>query len=642
MKKVLNLIICVLFIGLFVIQPYYVNAETDLIIYVDGINGNDESGTGLNPSSAVKTLEKAYELLQTGGSIYIVNTVSINEEMTITDTQYKDENKTINLHDNAKIKEIKRYVQPTSYGTLTGYNVETNKNFLINVDSNVNLTIDNITIDGHFNEVKNNSDKLNAMGITNVKALITSKGILNLKNVVLQNNHSNENGGAVFNSGEIFISDGEIKNNYANFGAALYSFGIKTEIVNCDIHNNNTVKSGGAIISGNETFITNSKIYNNNASAGGAIYVQSNVKIFNTDIYKNVSTGSGGAIFTNTDAVLEISNSNIYENEAKKFGGALYTNGEITLLGTNIYANKAIDGGAMTAAVNAMIKNCKIYNNEVTGIGGAIEAYGNYEVIDSHIYSNTAKDGGGIWNYGTLTLKNTIIENNIASNNGNGIYQSGNVNFDENVKVDNNDIFLCDNKKINIISPISKNSLYVITPNKYELGQVIVSVSETMQELAQDILSNIKLTPKDKYIERPGDLNISEAISDKDIIISKVTNTIIYSKKSSSEENIPTPTYVYWQEEVELSDIIPEYKGYSFLGWKDENDEIISEEKLIELLNNTDEDIIIFAHYEPSNEIENPNTFDESSSVILNLIISLIGLCATMICFQIINKERAS
>ena len=91
MKKTLILIICVLFIGLFVIQPYYVNAETDLIIYVDGINGNDESGTGLNPSSAVKTLEKAYELLQTGGSIYIVNTVSINEEMTITDTQYKDE-----------------------------------------------------------------------------------------------------------------------------------------------------------------------------------------------------------------------------------------------------------------------------------------------------------------------------------------------------------------------------------------------------------------------------------------------------------------------------------------------------------------------------------------------------------------------
>ena len=114
MKKALILIICVLFIGLFVIQPYYVNAETDLIIYVDGINGNDESGTGLNPSLAVKTLKKAYELLQTGGSIYIVNTISINEEMTITDTQYKDENKTINLQDNAKIKEINAKIKKLS------------------------------------------------------------------------------------------------------------------------------------------------------------------------------------------------------------------------------------------------------------------------------------------------------------------------------------------------------------------------------------------------------------------------------------------------------------------------------------------------------------------------------------------------
>ena len=201
---------------------------------------------------------------------------------------------------------------------------------------------------------------------------------------------------------------------------------------------------------------------------------------------------------------------------------------------------------------------------------------------------------------------------------------------------------MCDNKKINIISPISQNSVYVVTPNKYELGQVIVSVSESMQELAQDILSNIKLTPKEKYIERPGNLNISETISDKDIIISQITNTIIYSKNSSAEENIPDPTYVYWQENIKLSDIIPQYKGYKFLGWKDENDEIMSEEKLIELLSNSNEDIMLFTHYEPSNEVENPNTIDKISSSILATMISLIGLIGTAICFRKNNKERAN
>ena len=636
MKKLFVAIIFLLSFGLFV-QPYYVNAASDSIIYIDGINGNDESGTGANPSSAIKTLKKAYELLQTGGSIYVVDTISINEEISITDTQYKDKDTTINLQENAKIEKIKRYVQPIAYETLSGYDVESNINNLINVNSNGNLKIENIIIDGHYNEVKNISDKLNAIGITNTKVMINSTGVLNLKNVVLQNNHTNGSGGTIYNSGNLTTSNSEIKDNHANFGGGIYNDGKEAEIINCDFYNNTATKSGGALILVGETSIINSKIYNNNAFSGGAIYVQSNVKILDTDIYKNVSTNSGGAIFTNSGSVLDASNCNIYENEAKVFGGAIYANGELILTKINIYKNKAIDGGAMTTAYElTTVNNCKIYNNEATGNGGAIEAYGPYEIVDSHIYSNAAAgSGGGIWNYGTLTFKNTTIENNTATENGNGIYQTGTLKFDENVNVYNNDIYLCENKKIDVISPLPTDSVYIVTPDKYELGQVLVTISDAMEGSANDIIKNIKLTPKDKYAARPGDLNTSETISDKDIIISQITNTIIFSKKYSNEENLPDPIYVYWQENIELSDIIPEYEGYKFLGWKDENNEIMSEEKIIELLNNSNDEIILFADYEPSNEANNPDTADRINYFIIAWMISLIGLISSMIYVKI-------
>ena len=62
-------------------------------VHPEGIKiANSERWNSENFPFGIVDKEKAYELLQTGGSIYIVNTVSINEEMTITDTQYKEEN----------------------------------------------------------------------------------------------------------------------------------------------------------------------------------------------------------------------------------------------------------------------------------------------------------------------------------------------------------------------------------------------------------------------------------------------------------------------------------------------------------------------------------------------------------------------
>ena len=213
-------------------------------VYIDGVNGVD-TNDGTAPKKSVKTLKRAYELLQTkkGGVLYVVNTVTITDAQELTETSYKNYGTTVTLTEGTV--QIQRYGKPTAYGTADYFNVESNANALFSVSGSGMLDLKNIQMDGHKDAVALKDSlayKTNAGAIEATAPLIqVNGGKLNLgEGAVLQNNKNttasgsttgNVPGGAVYNSGTMNITGGVVKGNECKGTARSYTTSETTETV---------------------------------------------------------------------------------------------------------------------------------------------------------------------------------------------------------------------------------------------------------------------------------------------------------------------------------------------------------------------------------------------------------------------------
>ena len=222
-------------------------------VYIDGVNGSD-ANDGKAPGMAVKTLEKAYGLLQAqkGGVLYVVNTVTVTDTQSLTENSYTSYGTRIVIDEGTV--QIQRYGKPTAYGTsawtdndsMDSFDVESNVNALFCISGNGRLNLQNILIDGHKDVVELKdalSYKTNAGAIEASAPLIQAAGgTLNLgKGAILQNNKnivSTENvdteagklpGGAVYNTGTVTVTGGIVRGNAWTGSKKEYS--ISTENV---------------------------------------------------------------------------------------------------------------------------------------------------------------------------------------------------------------------------------------------------------------------------------------------------------------------------------------------------------------------------------------------------------------------------
>lgn len=321
---------------------------------------------------------------------------------------------------------------------------------------------------------------------------------MNITNSIFRENVAsgtgNPYGGAIYNQGNITISNTQFDDNYAQagtdpyisaMGGAVYNEGIAS-ISDCDFTNNKTIgfvnasSTGGAIYNNDYLTITNSSFTNNYGEAtndsivvGGTIYSTGYLSISNTSFTSNFASGGdktdvlGGVIYSNNS--LNIDNS--------------------TFVSNNITAgsNKNAVGGVIYSIGNSSIKNTILSNNYVqaesgTDVkGGAIYNNSGMSIDSCTIENNTADsqqnaDGGAIYNdsSGVITISNSTIANNkisSAGNAGNGgaIYNLGEViiensNFENNIGLNSqkNDIYNSDGKiyfegsgTTNILSGIS-------------------------------------------------------------------------------------------------------------------------------------------------------------------------------------------
>ena len=198
--------------------------------YVDGKAG-DDARDGTTPANAVKTLKQAYaNLEQEGGTIYIVDTVSIDQSISLTENSYIDDGNEISIKSGTVT--IRRYSKPTAAASLTGYTRASCTGAMFQIQAGGALTLQDIAIDGHSQSANTGKPETTATGVNAAAAMIDVSGTLTMEaGAALKNNNNTSDrvgGGAIRirSTGTVRIRGGEITGNAANMGGdGVYNFG---------------------------------------------------------------------------------------------------------------------------------------------------------------------------------------------------------------------------------------------------------------------------------------------------------------------------------------------------------------------------------------------------------------------------------
>ena len=239
---------------------------------------------------------------------------------------------------------------------------------------------------------------------------IRNSGELNISNTILSENIAGL-GGAIYNSedSELSISDSSFADNVASVGGGAIYNGGELNISN-SIYEANRAESGGAIHNygdAAEMSINNSVFTQNRAfTFGGAVQNDSKINVSQSTFAEN-SAYYGGAIHNYGDAAdMRISSSYFNQNIAT-FGGVVYSTG-VTSISNSIFAENWADiggalsnkdGGEMSARNSSFADNLADYhsgaidNEGVLGISGSIFLRNSPD--DCSGYSCASVAGGG-------------------------------------------------------------------------------------------------------------------------------------------------------------------------------------------------------------------------------------------------------
>lgn len=212
------------------------------VVYIDPVSGNDETGDGRYPETAVKTLPKAIDVMKglSAKVLYVLNPIPITGNSYLYPTGYTYDGTSVALPSQNLQLDIRRYVQPDAPTTAEHYKTASyTSGALFDIQSGGSLTLEgNVILDGASQgqtgpEVP--ADQAYANGIQVAAPLVTvdQGGTLELRSdgegeevtrPTLTNNHNTgvpgegaqrEEGGAVYNAGNVILNGGMLVNNTA-------------------------------------------------------------------------------------------------------------------------------------------------------------------------------------------------------------------------------------------------------------------------------------------------------------------------------------------------------------------------------------------------------------------------------------------
>lgn len=241
------------------------------------------------------------------------------------------------------------------------------------------------------------------------ETLTLNANLKEIKNSIFENNKATDKsggGGAIMNNqftNTLTINSSSFNSNSANDGGAIFNTG-NLAVSNSTFTNNTAQRTGGAIANVSDT----------------EQKVNANLTVQNSNFYNNQSDMAGGAIYT--DSTLTVKKSNFYNNRTNK-----------TVSAENSKANEessGLGGGAISSVMGDLnIEEASFTNNETNGNGGAIYSLiGNQNIKNSDFTGNKAEqDGGAIYALSfdnskeTTTITDSNFINNTAVKNGGAI-----------------------------------------------------------------------------------------------------------------------------------------------------------------------------------------------------------------------------
>lgn len=274
----------------------------------------------------------AQAVKENGANIAMMNDIELSKAITIQGNSGGSIKVTINMNG----KTLK-------YKTALGQN--TSCIFIIPSGAEVNLS--NGTIANVDNRSGNNTEYTAGGIVNNGTATISQvtfsgcKGLLggaiknnqyatlNLNGCTFDGNEASTrdgfdsgNGGAIWNDGNLILSNVTIQNCKAEIGACIFN----------DVNGSVTMSSDN-----NETIFTQNTANVN----GGAIFSNGTMTLQRVNINKNTATTSnGGAIYVSAKGIVNLKTSSfLTENKANTQGGGIYNGGIVTMQGS-VTANK--------------------------------------------------------------------------------------------------------------------------------------------------------------------------------------------------------------------------------------------------------------------------------------------------------------
>ena len=271
---------------------------------------------------------------------------------------------------------------------------------------------------------------------------IDSQSKLSANGVTFTNNQATDHAGAIYNVGNLTLTNCTVSNNTAHDVGGLYN-----------------TREGSTTPEIGWVHVTNCRFTGNTGSGGcGAIGNATDVyhmSIASSVIEGNTGGTNGGGIWSGGSILLE--NDSILNNTAAEKGGGFWNESWCSVRNTVFLNNTAYDaGGFYNTDATAEIMDCTFSSNNGTHGCGAI---GNADDAHTLNITNTVIDGnsggtqgGGIWSGNQLKLNGVTIQHNTAAQKGSGIYYyNGPLILKGNTLVKDNtddDIFIENGKKI--------------------------------------------------------------------------------------------------------------------------------------------------------------------------------------------------
>ena len=194
-----------------------------------------------------------------------------------------------------------------------------------------------------------------------------------------ESSHSGGNGGALYNSGSVQITNCKFIENLAIFsGGAIYNYRSDPNLINC-IFTNNSAGSGGG---------------------GGIHNSKGSPNLINCTFTENSASEGGG--MSNDEGSPTLTNCIFIENAVRNFGGGIYGDDSSPIL-TNcaFIGNTAGSGGGMNNFnrnhSGPILINCLFNGNRARTQGGGVYNYWGEPILNNCTFAwNSAEEGNAL------------------------------------------------------------------------------------------------------------------------------------------------------------------------------------------------------------------------------------------------------